>query len=698
MPDADRPANDYRFLNWCYVPERRLLSGPHGEVRLKPLLDRLLRRLLDESGSVLTREQLIAEVWTRREVNDEVLSRAIAELRSMLGDDARDPRFIETLPKGGYRWIAPLRSEDGETSPALSQGDASIDAVTVSSSGRRRAATALVILAGLAAVVWLVRGERIDGRASLAMDLLQARPLATDTRLEHDARFDSAGHVIYIRTDPASGSAELVMVDPASMAERVLWESTAALRYPAPAPDGREVAVMRKDGQSCEIWSVSVVDTRRSRLGECSVDEAGGLEWVNGGASLVYTGSAMDDRHASGLMLLDRPGKKIRRLTTPDVEEGAHVQPRLSADGKTLVYASMHGNEGQLWKTDWPLMRHRQALLRHPEPLFGHAFEPQGDTLWIAGDLTLYRALHRLRSDHGPELIGGRGARSIDLASDGAAVWSEANYDADIWLLSANGATWKTIARSNRYESQPEFSADGSKLALVSNRNGAESVLVHDLADGSSRQLSLDARFRWVRPTWSARQPSLIITAYEGQSTRLYRYVLDGDILGPLPNVDAGAFLGVELADRLLYLDGHGTGQSTLMQLRAGRSQPESLGLGPVTTFRASTDWLVWLSPGSNDLHAAPLPGLDPIRVINRSGAVQDEAFALNGRSLYYVDKGGLWTLELPDAQAEPVSIEHVPDGSGPSLAISSKGAMAVVTQTSLSIDLMLSEGSAAAR
>src|SRR5690606_15249093 len=104
MDDRGTPAIAYRFLDWRYEPALRRLVGPAGEARLKPLLDRLLRRLLDEPGAVLARERLIDEVWTRREVNDEVLSRAIAELRGVLGDDARAPRYVETLSKGGYRW------------------------------------------------------------------------------------------------------------------------------------------------------------------------------------------------------------------------------------------------------------------------------------------------------------------------------------------------------------------------------------------------------------------------------------------------------------------------------------------------------------------------------------------------------------------------------------------------------------------
>ena len=66
----------------------------------------LLVRLAQTPGAVVSRETLIDEVWSRRMVNDEVLSRAIADLRGALRDDSRTPRYIETIPKSGYRLIA----------------------------------------------------------------------------------------------------------------------------------------------------------------------------------------------------------------------------------------------------------------------------------------------------------------------------------------------------------------------------------------------------------------------------------------------------------------------------------------------------------------------------------------------------------------------------------------------------------------
>ena len=85
-------------------------------VRLRPLLMDLLLRLAADPGCVVTRETLLADVWALRADDDEVLSSAIGDLRCVLGDDAIQPRYIETLPQAGYRLVAQV----GETPRPIS--------------------------------------------------------------------------------------------------------------------------------------------------------------------------------------------------------------------------------------------------------------------------------------------------------------------------------------------------------------------------------------------------------------------------------------------------------------------------------------------------------------------------------------------------------------------------------------------------
>ena len=69
--------------------------------------------MLEHPGQLITRERFLDEVWRGVPVTDEALSQCIANLRRTLGDDASKPRFIETVPKHGYRFVAPVEARAG---------------------------------------------------------------------------------------------------------------------------------------------------------------------------------------------------------------------------------------------------------------------------------------------------------------------------------------------------------------------------------------------------------------------------------------------------------------------------------------------------------------------------------------------------------------------------------------------------------
>ena len=75
-------------------------------VRLEPKVMQVLVCLAEHQGELVTKEQLIRAVWADTFVTDDVLTRCISELRKALNDDPKQPRFIETIPKSGYRLIA----------------------------------------------------------------------------------------------------------------------------------------------------------------------------------------------------------------------------------------------------------------------------------------------------------------------------------------------------------------------------------------------------------------------------------------------------------------------------------------------------------------------------------------------------------------------------------------------------------------
>jgi DNA-binding winged helix-turn-helix (wHTH) protein/Flp pilus assembly protein TadD len=77
-------------------------------IELTPKLLDLLLHLLDNSGALVTKEQLLDALWPGANVTDNALAQAVSELRQALGDDAGAPQFIKTVARRGYRFIAPV--------------------------------------------------------------------------------------------------------------------------------------------------------------------------------------------------------------------------------------------------------------------------------------------------------------------------------------------------------------------------------------------------------------------------------------------------------------------------------------------------------------------------------------------------------------------------------------------------------------
>lgn len=108
-----------RFDGWVFDPESGDLERAGTRIRLQEQPARVLQELIAHAGSVVTREQMIALLWPKSVVDfDTSLNTVIRKLRSALGDLADIPRYIETLPRRGYRFIGALDPDSGAASSA----------------------------------------------------------------------------------------------------------------------------------------------------------------------------------------------------------------------------------------------------------------------------------------------------------------------------------------------------------------------------------------------------------------------------------------------------------------------------------------------------------------------------------------------------------------------------------------------------
>ncbi len=104
--------NGFRIGELHHVdPSLNSVTGPAGATRLEPKVMQVLVCLAAQAGQVVPKERLMRTVWPDTFVGDDVLTRCISELRRVFGDDVKEPRFIQTIPKNGYRLIADLSSD-----------------------------------------------------------------------------------------------------------------------------------------------------------------------------------------------------------------------------------------------------------------------------------------------------------------------------------------------------------------------------------------------------------------------------------------------------------------------------------------------------------------------------------------------------------------------------------------------------------
>ena len=90
---------------------RRKDSGEDERLLLKPKPYAILRYLVDHAGRLVTQDELLDAVWPETHVQPDVLKRHILDIRSALGDDPKNPAFIETLPRRGYHFIASIQED-----------------------------------------------------------------------------------------------------------------------------------------------------------------------------------------------------------------------------------------------------------------------------------------------------------------------------------------------------------------------------------------------------------------------------------------------------------------------------------------------------------------------------------------------------------------------------------------------------------
>lgn len=189
------PAGPIRIGEWRVNPATNEISRGSENFRLEARTMRLLLCLAERAGEVVSIDELLNEVWAGVNVSSDSVYQAVASLRRLLGDDAKQPAYIVTVPRMGYRMVAAVKvdGELGNTSThSLGTTPGAGQATSGSAKHASRIAAGVVVSAGSALCIVLVLAFLFHNRnrASAASAGPQERSVAVMPFLDLTEQMD----------------------------------------------------------------------------------------------------------------------------------------------------------------------------------------------------------------------------------------------------------------------------------------------------------------------------------------------------------------------------------------------------------------------------------------------------------------------------------------------------------------------------
>ncbi len=176
----------FRFGSWTVEPLRGAVTGPNGEAQhLEPKVMDVFVCLAEHVNEIVSRKQLLDTAWSGSSGSDEQLTRAIGELRRVFRDEPGNPKYIETVPKRGYRLIGEVclaESSNSESNIKLSESTAHFPWRTLGFTAIVVLALALIYFSYNGTLIMRVPEGALSGDRSIAV--LAFVNMSDDTRNE----------------------------------------------------------------------------------------------------------------------------------------------------------------------------------------------------------------------------------------------------------------------------------------------------------------------------------------------------------------------------------------------------------------------------------------------------------------------------------------------------------------------------------
>lgn len=502
-------------------------------IKLQDQPFQILAALLEHSGEVVTREIIRQKLWPRETFVDfdHSLNTAIRLLRLALGDSAENPRFIETLPRKGYRFICPLENltekitntpveqsaNRSVAEPEVDVRDRELNTQPEKTPGEQKkqrlawpiaAITLLVVVAG--SILWWQGWRRGTGAPE---PQLVPVPFTTYPGHQSNASFSADGNqVTFAWNGRKEDNWDIYVKQVGSESLRRLTTDLRPDRRPAWSPDGQSIAFLRVLGPGhVAVMLIPANGGRERQLTELRMANVEVLSrllsWHPGGKWLAVSCDLDSSTFATAIVLLSLETNEQRRLTTPPKGVRLDTNPAFSPDGRTLAFARHYfGGSSEIY-----LLRISADLLPEGEPKqltsmnrdTGYpAWMPDGkEIVFSSGSLVHAARLWRI------PISGASPAKPLPFSNEvngidpaismekHRLVYSVFSLDVNIWRYEvpkegATPAPPERLLPSTQVQIGPEYSPDGKAIAYLAWTSGDGEIWVCDNDGANPLQLT----------------------------------------------------------------------------------------------------------------------------------------------------------------------------------------------------------------
>ena len=519
-----------RFDDVTVDPAAFTVAKAGRKLEIEPRAFHVLRYLLDHPGRLVTKEELIKEVWGGAFVTDNALTRVIAQLRRELGDNAKSARYIETVPTQGYRFLAPVHTGEPPTA-----------------AGRPPAPSNRRLYAFAAAVVGLAAGAALlTSRLSAPKPLTAAgsQQFTSGPGLQMWTTFSPDGNMLVYASEK-SGRFELYArpITPGGR-ERALTSDGLQNIMPAWSPDGQWIAYHAAATNALRVIPASGGTPRT--VADFGLEPA----WSPDSRRIVFRSGvylspvAFDygSLRPSRLYIVPLDGGQPTPLTSPSPGRAGQASPCWPSPGDSIYFLTANAiTSSTLWRLRMDGTSRPEALRTSGrETWFALACAPGAKQFYLSvatPRIEFSIARLDLSGSDAPITVLQTGLlmpRGLALSPNGRLAYTLALLSSNLFRLPLDPRTGEPAGEAEELTNEtgsrvtlPTFSPDGKLVAYNARRMGVQSdIYVVPSAGGEPQQVTTNPAPE-VMPNWMADGRSLIFTRKNDANTVLVRVGLD---------------------------------------------------------------------------------------------------------------------------------------------------------------------------